>query len=202
MRTRFLSIRNFEQYNPGSTRSYPWIKVYRSLLLDIDFLQLDVTSRYLYVCLLILASDHANKIPMSVSYLSHRCAMNVSEEMLKPLYRLGFLQASRSTIARLEKSKSREDIDIEGEAPAVQAAPSLNGHQATRGKRAISDEDKPTDKHFTFGKSLGLDVGPEWGKFKNYCLAHDKRYANFDAAFRNWLANAAHYTKEARHVLR
>jgi hypothetical protein len=202
MRTRFLSIRNFEQYNPGSTRSYPWIKVYRSLLLDIDFLQLDVTSRYLYVCLLILASDHANKIPMSVSYLSHRCAMNVSEEMLKPLYRLGFLQASRSTIARLEKSKSREDIDIEGEAPAVQAAPSLNGHQATRGKRAISDEDKPTDKHFTFGKSLGLDVGPEWGKFKNYCLAHDKRYANFDAAFRNWLANAAQYTKEARHVLR
>jgi hypothetical protein len=69
-------------------------------------------------------------------------------------------------------------------------------------KRAISDEDKPTDKHFAFGKSLGVDVGPEWGKFKNYCLAHDKRYANFDAAFRNWLANAAQYTKEARHVLR
>jgi hypothetical protein len=69
-------------------------------------------------------------------------------------------------------------------------------------KRAISEEDKPTDKHFAFGKSLGLDVGPEWGKFKNYCLAHDKRYANFDAAFRNWLANAAQYTKEARHVLR
>ena len=58
-----------------------------------------------------------------------------------------------------------------------------------RGSRPISDEDKPTDKHREFAKSLGIDVGPEWGKFKNYCLAHDKRYANFEAAFRNWLAS-------------
>jgi hypothetical protein len=113
MAQRFISIRNFDKYNPGSTRSYPWIKVYRTMLLDIDFLQLDVTSRYLYVCLLILASDHANKIPMSVSYLSHRCAMPVSETMLKPLYRLGFLQASRSTIARLDKRENREEIELE-----------------------------------------------------------------------------------------
>lgn len=59
-----------------------------------------------------------------------------------------------------------------------------------RGKRAIRDDDAPTDKHRSFALSLGIDVGPEWGKFKNYCLAHDKRYANFEAAFRNWLANA------------
>jgi hypothetical protein len=48
-----------------------------------------------------------------------------------------------------------------------------------------------SDKHKEFAKSLGIDPGPEWGKFKNYCLAHDKRYANFEAAFRNWLANSA-----------
>ena len=59
-----------------------------------------------------------------------------------------------------------------------------------RGLRPISDDDKPTEKHREFAKSLGIDPGPEWGKFKNYCLAHDKRYANFEAAFRNWLANA------------
>ncbi len=66
-----------------------------------------------------------------------------------------------------------------------------NGHTTPkRSLRSISDDDKPSEKHFNFGQSLGLDVGPEWGKFKNYCLAHDKRYANFEAAFRNWLANA------------
>lgn len=57
------------------------------------------------------------------------------------------------------------------------------------GKRPISDDDKPTDKHFELGKQLGLNVGAEWGKFKSYCLANNKRYANFEAAFRNWLTN-------------
>ena len=67
-----------------------------------------------------------------------------------------------------------------------------NGHTKPpkRVLRSISEDDKPSEKHFRFGKLIGVDVGPEWGKFKNYCLAHDKRYANFDAAFRNWLANA------------
>ena len=69
--------------------------------------------------------------------------------------------------------------------------PLANGHMKTRGKRAITDTDTPTDKHREFAQQLGLNLGPEWGKFKNYCLAHDKRYANFEAAFRNWLANAS-----------
>lgn len=60
-----------------------------------------------------------------------------------------------------------------------------------RGKRAIMESDCPTEKHREFAQQLGLNLGPEWGKFKNYCLAHDKRYANFEAAFRNWLANAS-----------
>ncbi len=74
---------------------------------------------------------------------------------------------------------------------SVLLTPKSNGHTTQkRTLRSISDDDKPSEKHFNFGRTLGIDVGPEWGKFKNYCLAHDKRYANFEAAFRNWLANA------------
>lgn len=70
-----------------------------------------------------------------------------------------------------------------------------------KGKRSISDEDKPTEKHFAYGQRLGVDVGPEWGKFVNYCKAHDRRYADFEAAFRNWLANAANF-KGGAHAVR
>lgn len=70
-----------------------------------------------------------------------------------------------------------------------------------RGKRPISDADGPTEKHFALGQQLGVNVGPEWGKFKNYCLAHDKRYANFEAAFRNWIANAPNM-KGGSHAVR
>jgi hypothetical protein len=71
-----------------------------------------------------------------------------------------------------------------------------------KGKRPISEEDKPSEKHFAYGQRLGVDVGPEWGKFYNYCKAHDRRYADFDAAFRNWLANAANFTKKVPHAVR
>lgn len=55
---------------------------------------------------------------------------------------------------------------------------------------AMGNAGPVSDKHRAFAKTLGIDVGPEWGKFKNYCLAHGKRYINFEAAFRNWLANS------------
>lgn len=61
---------------------------------------------------------------------------------------------------------------------------------AGRKKRGIQESDGPTEKHTRLALTLGIAIGPEWGKFKNYCLAHDKRYANFEAAFRNWLVTA------------
>jgi hypothetical protein len=64
--------------------------------------------------------------------------------------------------------------------------------------KACGDISPVSEKHKAFAKSLGIDPGPEWGKFKNYCLAHDKRYANFEAAFRNWLAKAAEMKGERR----
>ena len=74
-----------------------------------------------------------------------------------------------------------------------------NSHaERSKGKRGIADTDAPTDKHREFAKTIGVDLGPEWGKFKNYCLANDRRYANFEAAFRNWLARAAEMKGERR----
>ena len=70
-----------------------------------------------------------------------------------------------------------------------------------KGKREIAETDKPTQKHFDLGKTLGVDVGPEWGKFKNYCKAHGVRYADFEAAFRNWLVKESEM-KEGKYALR
>lgn len=97
------------------------------------------------------------------------------------------------------------DTDTDTKANLSSSLQNPNGKEREserkRGKRAICELDKPTEKHFSLGKSLSVEVGPEWGKFKNYCLAHDKRYANFEAAFRNWIANAAEL-KGDRHALR
>ena len=199
MPQKFLSIKNFEKYNPGSTRSYPWIKLYRDMLLDMDFLKLDVTSRYLYVCLLILASDHANKIPIDVSYLSHRCAMAVSETMLRPLYRYRFLQASRSTIARLDKSREEERRG-EGEAQALPAPPPalvrLNGRKPKATETPWPEGFSSTDKHKALADGLGLNVFSEFGRFRDKAKAKGWTYVDWDAGFRTWLNNEAKYKQE------
>jgi hypothetical protein len=194
MAQRFISIRNFEKYNPGSTRSYPWIKVYRTMLLDIDFLQLDVTSRYLYVCLLILASDHANKIPMSVSYLSHRCAMNVSETMLKPLYRLGFLQASRSTIARLEKRENREE---EMESRELHVAAPIPKVRAS----IFPDGFEPDERAQSLATSYGLNPHKELAAFRDHHTAKGSVFKDWQAAFRNWLRNSLKFNQRNGHAM-
>ena len=72
-----------------------------------------------------------------------------------------------------------------------------NGH----GKRPWPEDLRPTDKHHRLAEEWKIDLGFEWGKFKNYCMAHDKRYANYEAAFRNWLANVFE-RKESHHALR
>jgi len=73
-----------------------------------------------------------------------------------------------------------------------------NSHSKKSVSRAILDSDQPCEKHVKLAEAWQLNLGFEWQKFKHYCLAHDKRYVNFEAAFRNWLANA----KEKLHALR
>ena len=190
---RFITVKNFEKYNPGSTRSYPWIKLYRDMLLDVEFLQLDVTSRYLYVCLLILASDHANRIPMNVSYLSHRCAMDVSETMLKPLYRYGFLQASRSTIARLDKSreeKNRIDVESACSVPIPPARASV-----------FPDDFEPDDRAKALATSYGLNVLKEAAACKDHHRAKGTVFKDHQAAFRTWLRNSVKFAQRRPHVV-
>jgi len=110
---------------------------------------------------------------------------------------ISYIRSHISEVISGEELIKKELIKKEGR-EAADAAPPQKVSVTTKGKRAIHDEDGPTDKHRVFAGELKIDWGPEWGKFKNYCLAHDKRYANFEAAFRNWLAKAAEMKGERR----
>jgi len=85
-----------------------------------------------------------------------------------------------------------EDLSLRSRIEELEATMARLMTRAPRDKkkRAIQESDCMTEKHRAFAKELGIDPAPQWAKFKNYCLAHDARYANFEAAFRNWLANS------------
>ena len=183
----YLSVKNLDTYQHYKDRDPKWIKLYYSILDDEAFIFLDETMRCRYMTFLILASRSNNKIPADPSYLKKVMRLDKAPDY-QPLLDCGFLVYHSSSLC-LDKCTSGVMVS-----PLLSSS-SLSSSEGEkilkkRGLRPISDDDKPTEKHREFAKSLGIDPGPEWGKFKNYCLAHDKRYANFEAAFRNWLANA------------
>lgn len=49
---------------------------------------------------------------------------------------------------------------------------------------------QPTDDHVKLANDLGILVGSEFDKFKDYCTAKGQTYKDWNAAFRNWLRNA------------
>ena len=186
-----MRIKNWPKFQHFTNRRPPWIKLYRDILDDDEWYQLPPNSAKILVSLWLLASEDTTKqgelppakkiafrlriteksLESSISDLSHWLIQD-DINVISPCHQLVPSETERETETERE-GDTHKHVDIK-----------------PKGKRAIRDEDRPTEKHITFAKTLGIDPGPEWGKFKNYCLAHDKRYANFEAAFRNWLANA------------
>ncbi len=119
---RILRIRNFEKYQHRiKTQNAPWIKLYVKLLCDLDFLKLDVDSRYLYIGLLILAAETGNSTVNDPAYLCHRLAIERSRFNLTPLFRSGLLLASERTIRREIERESIKDREGERDIEIVRA---------------------------------------------------------------------------------
>jgi hypothetical protein len=121
MPQRFLSIKNYEKYqtSTGKKGSRPWIKLYKSILSDPEFMKLSTHSRFLYTGLLLLADDCNNRIYNDRTYIGQRLYIPYTEVNLTPLYRAGFLYASN--ISRVLSEERREDI--RGEETKVEASP-------------------------------------------------------------------------------
>jgi hypothetical protein len=68
----FIVVKNFEKFQHYKDRKPPWIKLYRDLLEDDKFFELDDNERYHLIGLFIIASQHDNKIPNKPAWLKHQ----------------------------------------------------------------------------------------------------------------------------------
>lgn len=83
--------------------------------------------------------------------------------------------------------------DDVGSASAAPDAPTSTPRSKSR-KRQIDASWHPSASHRALAAKHGVDCDEEAAAFRDYCLANDKRYANHDAAFSNWLRNADKYS--------
>jgi hypothetical protein len=104
---RFLSVKNFEEYQHYSNRTPPWIKLYNSLLDDYAFLNLSEASQIHLVKLWLLASRHENRIPNDLAYISAkilpRSAIDIDELILS-----GFITQTDEPARKPSKKKVRK----------------------------------------------------------------------------------------------
>ena len=66
-----------------------------------------------------------------------------------------------------------------------------------RPKTAIPDDWKPTANHETYASERRLDLSSEAFRFRNHAHSVDRRCANWNSAFTNWLSNAKPAPKQA-----
>ena len=73
----WISVRNFDKYQHYKTRRPPWVKLYREILTDYELASLPVSTRWLAVVLLLLASetDPRNVIPLDRAWLATRSSL-------------------------------------------------------------------------------------------------------------------------------
>jgi hypothetical protein len=189
-----VQIKHWPKFQHFHNRRPPWIKLYRDLLDDEEWYRLPPASAKLLISLWLLASEDETKQGLCPPLPKIAFRLRISESsiisMCSKLSHWIILDDITMISPRhhLVPSETETETETEGEGEARDIM--ISRRRQKRVLRQIQDTDRPTEKHFQLGQSLHVDVGPEWGKFKNYCIAHDKRYANFDAAFRNWLVQA------------
>lgn len=67
------------------------------------------------------------------------------------------------------------------------------GSKRRKASRPLPSDWQPTPKHVTYADEINVDVHQQAMKFRNDALAKDKRFVDWDAAFRNWLTKALEY---------
>lgn len=120
---KYIRVKNWERYQNAdvfkkSDGKPPWIKLYRTLLDDYEFMHLEVEERYTLMMLWLLAAQTSNTIPNDFTWISQR--IGVHELQLESLVKQGFCSYTNSR-PRLEKlalrSKNEEEEEEEENPP-------------------------------------------------------------------------------------
>jgi len=202
MAQKFLSIKNFEKYQKTKRKegSRPWVKLWKSLLGDAEFMKLTPEYRFLYVGLILLADDCNNRIYADSTYLRQRLYMTHTEGIqgtyightqlnLKPLYRAGFLNTSNLSRVLSEAEAEAEAEESRGEcadAPRSKVVPLSRPSAFPEGFNC-------NERAEEMAKGYGLNVHKEFAAFRDHHVAKGSVFKDWDAAFRTWLRNAVKF---------
>jgi hypothetical protein len=195
-----LRPKNWERFQHYKQRCPPWIKVYRTLLDDRDFMCLPVASKALAMMLWLLASEHTDGVIEGVpADWAFRLRMTDNELLvaLKPLIDNGMFDDASNVLAECVQSacpetENREREESKSKPPFI---PPSGGNTVAKAERKAKGTRLPEDwchdiKHEHLAKEMGVNLFDELMKFRDYWASEGRAKANWNATFNTWLRNA------------
>lgn len=108
-----ISVVNWQRHQHYGKEKPTWIKLYRDLLNDYEFMyHLEPEERWILVGIWLLAAETGNAIPGDLKYLNDRLKVDVKIELIRKLEAVGFITVtsiSRESLEKVYTKKRREE---------------------------------------------------------------------------------------------
>ena len=178
-----MRIKNWSQFQHFKDRDPIWVKLYRNLLDDIEWHQLEPFAAKMLVNLWLIASEDSGKLP-EIRVLAFRLRQQ-EKDVIKAISQLGHwleqddseLISSGYQVDALEKRREEREE-------------SAANKKATR----LAEDWEPSDSLIAFMRANRPDLNPQHVvlRFTNYWHAKTGRDAtklDWDKTFQNWVLN-------------
>jgi hypothetical protein len=185
-------IKNWRKFQHFKNRRPPWIKLYRDILDDPEWHDLDPASAKFLVTLWLLASEdekQEGRLP-DLKTTAFRLRLTEKEAKQRLAQVSNWLdQDDIATISpRYQDGPPETETETETETES----------EKKTGKILLPNDWKPSASHYELAKKLGLPteaVDEAADEMRSWSLGNGERRTNWDFVFNNWLRRKADRTK-------
>lgn len=181
-----LRIKDWKKFQHFKDRKPPWVKLYRDLLDDIEWHELDPVAAKTLVMLWLIASENYGDLP-DLKKLAFR--LRVSEKSLE------------STLTKLDHWLEQTDITpiserYQSDSPETERETELETETekiAPKRKCQIPDNFFPDETGQQKAADSGISIDTELDRFKDFHKGRGNAMLDWQAAWRTWVGNAVKF---------
>lgn len=179
-------VKDWNKFQHFKDRKPPWIKLYRDILDDMEWHELDPVAAKALVAIWLIASENDGKLP-EVKKLAFR--LRVSEKQAISIVSQLSHWLLQDDITMISDGYQSDSLEKERETEIEKETEREFRPRATR----LANDWKPSIEEQDFARQLGIDPDLEADRFRDYWTAQAGQRAtkaNWTATWRNWCRNA------------
>ena len=182
-----MQIRNWKKFQHFKDRKPPWVKLYRDILDDLDWHELDATaSKVLIMCWLIASEDDGRLPPVKTLAFRLRMSEKQTNDCLNKLSHW----LEQDDISVISERYQSDSLETETE---TETKRETEAKKSTRGSRLSADWVLPKEwADWAKQERPDLDLRSVGEQFKDYWSAKagsGSTKLDWQATWRNWVRN-------------